>query len=120
MEPGRRAVVGVSGVVTAHRLWEEGRVERLPGRLVTDGFVSTVDLPVGASIATVGFVRAMPGVWVVSSGFGVTALSKFLVVGDGVQDDGIDIYQRDYVGSAMRGDGSAAWHVFWIERGDLR
>jgi hypothetical protein len=110
----------MSGVVTAHSLMPDGGFRRLPGYLMIDGFTATVDLPVGAGVTTVGTLRGIPAVWVVSSGEGGTAPSRFVVVADGVQSDDVNLYERDLVGSVMRADGSAAWHVFWTERGDLR
>lgn len=108
------------GVVTAHSLMPDGHFRRLRGYLAVDGFEATVDLPVGASAVAVGTLRDIPAVWAVSPGEGGTVPSRFVVVADGVQSDDVDLHERDHVGSVMRADGSAALHVFWTGRGDLR
>lgn len=110
----------MSGVVTRHSLMpHDGEVEYLTDRIF-DGFRATIDLPIGATIIAVGDPHGVPTVWAVSSGEGGRAPSKFLVVADDVHGDGVRISGRDHVGSILRADGTASWHIFWTERGDLQ
>ncbi len=103
----------MSGLVTAHDLMR-GEVENLTGRIVVDGFISTIDFPADGKVIAVGWRRNVPTLWVLGPVDGDTESARFVVIADGVHaPDGVHLHEADYVGSALPGPGGDhAFHVF--------